>query len=258
MSARSARPVLPAHVVQRREVRRRVVVDDVLARQLPRSGSWSRSAPSPSARTAPAAFRFSHRIFGPTDCEVSALPQRSRITSSPIRAFSCRDLAPPPGCRRRKARRSSAARRPHPPAACRARWRWPPRRDVAPDQSRTAPASACVIKTKSPHQSSSARCSAQPGLRHQHLVRPASPGDDPARHASTSTPFDLERADVDAERVGHGAPRRGRTSGVDPAKAPRPAAAPAPRDRQYRTPPARNASSASGTRHRGTPRPLAP
>ena len=29
-------------------------------------------------------FRFSHRIFGPTDCEVSALPQRSRISSSPI------------------------------------------------------------------------------------------------------------------------------------------------------------------------------
>jgi hypothetical protein len=33
-------------------------------------------------------FRFSHRIFGPTDCEVSAFPHRSRITSPPIRAVS--------------------------------------------------------------------------------------------------------------------------------------------------------------------------
>jgi hypothetical protein len=33
-------------------------------------------------------FFFSHRIFGPTDCEVSALPQRSRMRSGPMAALS--------------------------------------------------------------------------------------------------------------------------------------------------------------------------
>ena len=91
-----------------------------------------------------------------------------------------------------------------PPAACRGRWRWWRPRRWPPGRGRCRPAARAMMATKSPHQSSSGRCSAQPGCGTsiscgrvaEATTRPVGIGDDA---------LGLEGADVDAERVGQGA-----------------------------------------------------
>ena len=145
-------------------------------------------------------LRFSHRIFGPTDCEVSALPQRSRMRSAPI-APSARRSPVRRGCRRRRARRSSAARRRRRPAACRGRWRWCRRPGYRPAQP-CCRRGACGDEGEVVPPVLARPVLGPAGLRHQHLVRLGGAGDDPALLVDEHA-LRFERADVDAEIVVH-------------------------------------------------------
>ena len=147
-------------------------------------------------------LRFSHRIFGPTDCEVSALPQRSSRTSLADRLRQLLDLlrraavdAVEHGVHQRLAGRvdrqhagpdGAAARRP----GCRTARR------------RCRRAAFAMMKVKSSHQSSRGRCSAQPGCGTIILCGFGGARDDLAvavdQHA-----LRFEGADVDAEIVLH-------------------------------------------------------
>ena len=84
---RAARSTIRVDIVERAEAGRGVMVDHRLAGQLQHQvGGRRQDRPRPGVNLR--AVRFSQRIFGPTDCVVSVLPQRSSSVSSPIAAVS--------------------------------------------------------------------------------------------------------------------------------------------------------------------------
>ena len=183
-------PVELVDEIERAGIGRRVVVDDEGAGQPVDEVRGRGQDLRGLARRSPAGCACSHRIFGPTDCEVSALPQRSRSASSPIAAVSSSISVGRARIDAVEDARSSAARRRRRPAACTGRWRSSPTARMSAGATPLSASSLRLMKVKSSHQSSRGRCSAQPGCGTSILCGLAARGDDRGPSPSTSTPFD--------------------------------------------------------------------
>ena len=201
--ASSSRPVQPLDVVERAEAGGRIVVDHASRRSAARTRKlvevWMRAVRAQTSGR----LRRSQRIFGPTDCEVSALPVRASSRSSADRRRQLLDLRRRPAVDAVEHRVHQRRRPPRRPAACRARWRCTP----APGCS---PGATPLAATSSRADGRRGRPTSRPRRRARpsRAAAPAS-GAAASRVATIAPPSShqhalrLEGADVDAEIVPH-------------------------------------------------------
>ena len=187
--------------IERREIGRRVVVDDELAGQpLNEIGGRGEDLRGPGEDLRAV-------LLQPQDLRPDRLARSAHCRSARGALLADRGgRAPrspwPRARRRRRAPRSSAARRPRRPAACTGRWRWRRPRGSRRAPPATREAASWQMKVKSSHQSCFGRCSAQPGCGTSILcgfaavatILPAAVDEDALR---------FEGADIDAEIVVH-------------------------------------------------------